>query len=200
MEENVNHDKNETAKEFMEEIVDDLGYTPKGSKNPGNTSNTDPRPVPLHFLLGGVGIILLIAVVAFFLTGKNGDQTGELAAIKAGVDRIEKRIADLDRVEERLALIEGQKGIMGLEDRIIRLEREEKRLQQGFKQMADRPVIVAPEKSAPKAKQRYHTVRSGESLYSIAHKYGMSTDQLCKLNNITPKKPIHPGQKLVVGG
>lgn len=193
----MNQDKNEAAQEFMEEIVDDLGYAPKGNKNRGTTSSNAPRPVPIHFILGGLGIILLIALIAFFLTGKNRDQTGELTAIKAGLDRIEKRIADLDRIEERLALIEGRKGLRELEDRIARLENEGKRAQQTIREIAERPATAAPKKAA--AKGRHHTVQSGESLYSIARKYGLSLDQLCKLNSITPKKPIHPGQQLAVG-
>jgi len=47
-------------------------------------------------------------------------------------------------------------------------------------------------------KRRYHEVRPGESLYWIAQQYGISLDELCRLNYITPKQLIHPGQKLLV--
>ena len=47
-------------------------------------------------------------------------------------------------------------------------------------------------------KERYHEVHSGETLYRIARKYGLSVTELCRLNNITPNKIIQPGQKLII--
>jgi membrane-bound lytic murein transglycosylase D len=46
----------------------------------------------------------------------------------------------------------------------------------------------------------YHTVQKGDSLWSIASKYsGVSVDEIRKLNNLTSKTTIHPGQKLKIG-
>lgn len=45
-------------------------------------------------------------------------------------------------------------------------------------------------------KARYHTVRKGDSLGKIARKYGVSITRLCKLNNISRKKILKPGQKI----
>lgn len=63
--------------------------------------------------------------------------------------------------------------------------------------------------SPPRAKQspaptqktsgnRIHIVRTGESLWSIAQKYGVSVDALCRANGITPRSTIRPGQKLKI--
>jgi RND family efflux transporter MFP subunit len=46
--------------------------------------------------------------------------------------------------------------------------------------------------------KQYHEVRKGDSLYMIANKYGLSVDELCRLNNIHPHQIIRPGQKLLV--
>lgn len=45
---------------------------------------------------------------------------------------------------------------------------------------------------------RTHTIRAGESLWSIAQKYGVSVDALCRANGMTPRSPIRPGQKLKI--
>ncbi|MDM1517904.1 LysM peptidoglycan-binding domain-containing protein [Myroides odoratimimus] len=45
---------------------------------------------------------------------------------------------------------------------------------------------------------RYHTIRKGESVGTIANKYGISVAQLKKLNNLKGNL-IYPGKKLVVG-
>ncbi|MCM8786051.1 MAG: LysM peptidoglycan-binding domain-containing protein [Candidatus Omnitrophica bacterium] len=43
----------------------------------------------------------------------------------------------------------------------------------------------------------YHTVKKGENLYTIARKYGKTTDELKKLNNLK-SITIYPGQKIIV--
>jgi hypothetical protein len=197
MEESVNEDRNEAAQEFMEEIVDDLGYTPKGGKNQGSGPNIDQSPVPKYLIPGGIGIVLLIAAIVFFLMGRNGDHTEELASMQTALNRLEERMAGLNRLEERMARLEGLKGFRGLEDRIVHLEKEGKRLQQET-QRIHREGTASSRKPTPSVKERHHTVRSGESLYTIARKYGISADKLCQINNITRKKPIQPGQKLLV--
>ena len=46
----------------------------------------------------------------------------------------------------------------------------------------------------------FHVVHRGETLASIAKKYGMSVDGLSDLNGISPKNRIRSGQKLRVLG
>jgi murein DD-endopeptidase MepM/ murein hydrolase activator NlpD len=46
------------------------------------------------------------------------------------------------------------------------------------------------------ASVKYHTVKKGETLYRIAINNGMSITDLCKMNNISKKASIRPGQRL----
>lgn len=46
------------------------------------------------------------------------------------------------------------------------------------------------------ADMRYHKVKSGETLASIAEKRGVTIDTICKLNHITKGKAVRPGQIL----
>lgn len=43
---------------------------------------------------------------------------------------------------------------------------------------------------------KYHTVKKGETLYSISRKTGVSVSQICKLNKMRPSSSIRVGQKL----
>jgi membrane-bound lytic murein transglycosylase D len=43
-----------------------------------------------------------------------------------------------------------------------------------------------------------HTVRSGESLWTIAKYYNTSPRKLCEWNGISIRKPIYKGQQLVI--
>lgn len=55
------------------------------------------------------------------------------------------------------------------------------------------PTLSRPQQSAT---PRYHTVRTGESLWSIAQKYGTTVEALAQANGISPRGRLHPGQKL----
>ncbi len=59
------------------------------------------------------------------------------------------------------------------------------------------PAPKAVETVATETVERKHTVRSGESLGSIAHKYGTSVGELKRMNGLRGDM-IRPGQKLVV--
>lgn len=50
--------------------------------------------------------------------------------------------------------------------------------------------------SAPTSSGRTHIVQPGESLWSIAQKYGVSLEALCRANGLTLRSAIHPGQRL----
>jgi len=48
--------------------------------------------------------------------------------------------------------------------------------------------------------RRVHRVKSGESLWSISRKYGMTVTQLARMNSISTKSLLQPGQRLQVAG
>ena len=48
--------------------------------------------------------------------------------------------------------------------------------------------------------RRVHRVKSGESLWSISRRYGMSVSQLARMNHISTKALLRPGQRLQVAG
>ena len=50
-----------------------------------------------------------------------------------------------------------------------------------------------------KGKKRYHTVRSGETLWGISRRYGLTVEELRSLNNFSPGEAIYPDQRLIVG-
>ncbi len=66
---------------------------------------------------------------------------------------------------------------------------------QSLKVLSDEGINDLPESSNDGS--NVHTVRSGESLYSIAHDYRMSVSDLKDLNNLDGNK-IMPGQSLKV--
>ena len=48
--------------------------------------------------------------------------------------------------------------------------------------------------------RRVHRVKSGESLWSISRRYGMTVSQLARMNHVSTKTMLQPGQRLQVAG
>ena len=48
------------------------------------------------------------------------------------------------------------------------------------------------------SERQYHTIRSGETLYRIANKYGTSVNRLCKLNGMSTRTVLRVGKRLRV--
>lgn len=59
-------------------------------------------------------------------------------------------------------------------------------------------VTKASRGKSSSATARFHKVRKGDTLFSIADRYGVSVGQLTEWNGIVRKKAIQPGQKLRV--
>lgn len=45
---------------------------------------------------------------------------------------------------------------------------------------------------------RYHEVQRGDTISEIAKEYGITIQELCRLNEITPRTIIRPGEMLIV--
>jgi hypothetical protein len=68
-------------------------------------------------------------------------------------------------------------------------------------------VRVGIELSSPKTtsdepktgETRYHLVRSGDTLWRISRRYGMTMEELRRLNKLAPGAVIYPDQKLSLG-
>jgi LysM repeat protein len=55
-----------------------------------------------------------------------------------------------------------------------------------------------PKQATSQEKKQYHNVVRGDTLFSISKKYGLSVDEIRRLNNLNKNQPIQPGQKLMV--
>ena len=50
--------------------------------------------------------------------------------------------------------------------------------------------------SNSKSSKKYHTIKSGDTLYGLALKYKTSLNKICRLNNIKPEKVLQIGDKI----
>jgi hypothetical protein len=206
----MNENLDNEMKEFEEQIADDLDYTQKDENIRRRKSILNFNPRRKTLILGGAGILILIVLIAIFSGGDNKLSTGDLTSIQVRVDQLENRLTRLEAIKARIASLEKQEKRLpqSMADRsgkplTERLDKLTHRIDQLEKTMASAPAKTEAsypiqKKPFPLDKGRYHEVRYGENLYRIALQYGITVNELCRLNNMTPGQVIHPGQKLLV--
>ena len=135
-----------------------------------------------------LSIILLFIITVAFAGCGDKKPSAELAPLKSRLNTIEKRLAQLEETEKKLSRIEGP---------MRQIQESLKQLNESYAELRRPSSGVGEEKTSAK-NNRYHVVRSGESLSLIALRYNTTVEDLCWLNKITPKTVIRPGQKLIV--
>ena len=60
------------------------------------------------------------------------------------------------------------------------------------------PLFDLPTVAVHSSTGQQHTVRSGETVYGLALKYGTSTSAIARANNLANSRMIHPGDVLVI--
>ena len=136
----------------------------------------------------------------FFSANNEKPAADDLAAMQARLTQLEKRIDHLEGMESKRLVTETAKTEGPLAQQLQNLT---KRLDQLEKRIAPAPLkaqapLTPQEKPSPVKKERYHEVRSGDTLFGIATKYGITIDEFCRLNKISPRDIIYPGRRLLV--
>jgi LysM repeat protein len=208
----MNENRDREMNNFMDEIADALGKTPKNNPIRGAKSRSYSKSISKAVILGAMGVCIVIIVIVFF--SQSGDKrfVGDLSTIQARLNQLERRITQLESMQERLSYLEQREQRLSkdianydraggpLVDRLNTLSKRVKRL--------EKTSITATAKTGtPLTSQRgkfplseggYHVVKTGDTLYWIAQHYGTSVEKLCRLNKISSDQVIHSGQKLLV--
>jgi LysM repeat protein len=163
--------------EFKKERAENLKRS-RGKKNirrPKSPANLNPEA--RYLVLSAIGVFALVIVLVLFSGGGNEISVGDYDTLKAKLGDLQNSVTKLESAERKIARLESQ---------VRRLERSLSKL--------TRPKSVASKTK----KRRYHEVRQGDTLSGISKEYGITIEQLCRLNKITPKTLIRPGQRLLV--
>ena len=180
------------------QIDDDSPQDRSYSKGRGiRTDGTKRLPVLLVIAL----ILIFAGGMFYFITNrsKTTDTKGEetlasrIAALEQKVTGIEAQITELQGKSNKGATDPFL--LHQMEALAKKVEALEKRGQQPGVESKTRP---APPKPAVTSQKKYHTVQKGETLPKIGKKYGITVDELRKLNNLSKGQSIKIGQKLLV--
>jgi LysM repeat protein len=130
----------------------------------------------LPVLLGVILVLILLGGIVYFL-GK-GTRGNEPNPMESRVTALEQKIAGLE------------KHIAELQEKIT--------VSRPAPVAVQKPTPSVPTKPTVSVQKQYHTVQKGESLSGISAKYGISVEELRRLNNLPANKQIRIGQKLQV--
>jgi LysM repeat protein len=189
----VSADTQEIFGEMQEDLARQKADVPRGR------NSQPPESSGRSVLLWGVIAIILILLIVLLFRGGDKAVTEELKTLKARVEQMETRLSALETTARKTEAVEGQ--IKGLQQSVLKVEGAQRSLAERINkiaQEAEKPSTpqAAQKKSTPQVK--VHEVKPGETIFSIAKKYNLTTNQLVKLNNMTKKDTIQAGQKLVV--
>ena len=171
----------------------------------------------------GVGILVLSGVILYLFLGQSMSEDSEqIRVLSERMAAIENRLGVLEtssqaddamaKRTQRVALFMNR--FENLEATMARrmsdLSQRVEALESGGRSKRTAPPPVAstppPAAASPPASKtagvtaKAHVVAKGDTLYSISRKYGLSVDELLKLNGMSKGAVIYPGQSLRVAG
>lgn len=145
-------------------------------------------------------VLMLVVGTLGIVMPACGRQASEdvLTQINARLDQLEQKMGQLDTKDGELTEFANDAKATS-----IKLEEKTAELTQQLDKLAARPSAPAAAKPSPSPAdvsqgKKHHIVARGETLYSIARRYGRSVDELRQLNNLSQNQTIQAGQKLVV--
>ena len=182
--------------------IGNLGHIREGNNEGPDGTQKGKKSQKQFLFFSAIAVLILIIASSFLFKAHDravkvdiNTVNLKITTLEMGVSRLEGEVKEL-----RQFVSEGKEPERRPTPGLDELSRRIERLESQMTAVARGPVASepAPEKTTPQTKTRYHEVRRGETLFRISKNYGLSLEQLCRLNQITPETPISPGQKILV--
>ncbi len=154
--------------------------------------------IPLVFVGIGLAVLIILFVASISKTKKPVFDT-EFTSIEKRLAQIEDRLNNLEAGNDGLGKLQNklQQVKSSLSRKMNQISAEVgkiKKIAAGLK--SAKPTSPVP--SQTKTQKLVHQVGAGETFYSISRQYGITVEELLRLNNLSADAVIHPGQELVV--
>jgi len=138
-----------------------------------------------NLILIGAGVLIVVLIFFSWRVSGKDKSTEALAQMAQKMAAMEQKIASLEKQQEDL--VSGP--VKSLAGKVEMLE----------KRSAEKPEPPAsPKAQATPPTKRYHKVKKGETLYGIAKRYGLSVEELKRMNKLSPKTTVAAGRNLIV--
>ena len=141
--------------------------------------------------------VISTVLILYHLSGRLTEMRDHVVNIENRTVDLEKRQteghAQLTQLDKKLTAFSNSPAMKAMETLPPRVSILEKQLES--MQIRQKVTTV---RSKPVHKKRDYEVKEGDTLYRISRKYGLTVDELIKMNNLHEGEPLRVGQKLVV--
>jgi len=207
----------DSPKDNREDFVISEDDDTEGEEDLGRQDYYEDQPGLFHnklnrtYIIGAIGLVIIVILLVMVLAGPSDVvDRQQVHALEDRIQLLEKRITTTGVMDEALGRIDSnEKELSLIMERVDRFEstvstqidqiiKELGKLHQKAGTAPAAKVKIPPPaaKSTPEKQTKVHEVRTGETLYSISRRYGLTVDQLRTYNNIGKDTAIRPGQKL----
>jgi LysM repeat protein len=172
------------------------------------------KKIEIPFILMAVGLVVVLVVFFVSMAGKdNNIEVARIETLEKRLGSLEDRLFKMEGTDIQIKSVGQQDGkIEALQGKVLQLETDitsrMDRISTDLSKLSKKSSVSIKATPAPRGKTTakaaasqplYHQVRSGDTLFGIGIQYGISVEEISKLNKLSSKKVIHPGQKLIVG-
>jgi len=102
----MNENRDREMNNFMDEIVDALGKTPKNNPIRNAKTPSYSKSTRKAVILGAIGVCIAIILIVFFSRNDDERFAGKQPAIQARLNQLERRITQLESMQERISYLE----------------------------------------------------------------------------------------------
>ena len=168
------------------------------------------KPFVPYVAAGVVALVVILGFTMYGTSAKDSALAEEVALLAKHLDDIEFRLGNLEQAnagEESLATLRENhenlsRQFQALEAKLgqslNQINSKLASLEKGPQPAAQAATPPPVKKKAKAAPAKTHVVKAGETLYQISRQYGLSVDQLKKINKMGNDVTIRPGQELTV--
>ncbi|MBN1931886.1 MAG: LysM peptidoglycan-binding domain-containing protein [Desulfobacterales bacterium] len=211
LKEPYNSDKiNEIPEESVFDAEEYPGWT--NDKKAGFISKLFSKPL---MPFGWIGLLLLVLIILFVAFIPRNHKTKNNPALKTIEDRLnvlEEKLAKFEELVLQVKQLDEQSKEFGsVLNRFDEMETSiSSRMDQFVADLSDlkenktretsnqTKTLKSSKDSTKTSTVRYHKVRAGENLFRIGMRYGLTVNELRRLNKLGPNAVIQPGQKLII--
>ena len=144
-----------------------------------------PSKSVFSFLAGALAVVVIFLIAGFFLRTGNVDPVIKLRSLENRIKQLENRSYRIDWIEAKL-------------DQIEEKNKQFTTFMDIFRKLETPPKISTAQTPEKQTRAAYHEVVAGETLYGISRRYGLTVDELRRLNKLELEATIYPTQRLLI--
>ena len=172
--------------DIEEDFPDDEEHTSRNRNEETNPIQGWHQKLKIPHVWIGLGLIGLVILIVILLP-----RTGDYG-LKWKINSLDAKLKQVEGNLNRLVWIEAR--LDQMEEKIKEFEVMMNTLEK-FGKSSTQPTAKSSEAMD---KARYHRVRAGETLYGISRRYGLTIEELRRLNKLPKEATIYPDQKLLI--